>query len=273
MIEDNTLSDHQRACKKFKEEMNRRERVRVVEAIPEGTRPTPDYKIEVNDHEMAAEVKTFERTEEDIRFEGKVRDGNPGILRIVRKIKKANTQLREINELPGIVCLFDFSGTALTVPHDIDAAMFGDMAVSFDQTGEGHLKEGGNRTMAEDRITSTSAVMTFHDGEIRVYKNPFAKRPIDDEVGSLISDYQFRSGRRDNPMTRTWILVNQQDANLSRNRAAARPGPPSRLRRLGNDVEPVLILSREWSLREIQSFSFSLLRRRSTPAPPSERHF
>ena len=169
--------------------------------IEEGTQKNPDYELTLGEVKVIAEVKQFDRNEEEkasdellkSRGYGEVQSVTPGD-RVRKKIKDALPQIRRKTKgkHPGVLVLFDRGLVAGHIdPYNIRVAMYGlenvNFAIPCDPrqgprfTGTSY---GPKRKMTETDNTSISAIASLyavdsHDLRLDIYHNIYAVVPLD----------------------------------------------------------------------------------------------
>lgn len=144
-------------------------------SIPNCDRPTPDYRVTADSHDVLVEVKELRPNEDDSRFAEELaqrgiashRD-RPG-RRAAEAIKEAASQLKELpDSVPTLIVLLDnvvVEGVsvwhgALLDSSQIDFGMFGLQTVEL---GSGRDGRGGQRQLRNDHRVHVSAVAVLYD--------------------------------------------------------------------------------------------------------------
>jgi hypothetical protein len=154
--------------------------------IEEGTVPTPDYRVLLEDQAVYVEVKQIDR---DDNFSAGLGSRIVGS-HIREKIKEARSQVKAGSSTgsPSILLVYnnlDPMQMFGTSEHDFITAMYGEMTLVFNKAENRFTDSfyGRNRSFNEDRSVYFSALgfLSNIGGKIRVeiYENVFAQNPLD----------------------------------------------------------------------------------------------
>jgi hypothetical protein len=199
------------------------------ERVPETDCRTPDYEIVLNASRVVVEIKEMERNDEERESDrlvaergyGNVISHTPGE-RVRRKIQSCSKQLkaRAKGVLPALLVVFDGGRVVGHVePYNIRVAMYGleqiHIAVPPIGTGSPHatgIGHGPKRKMTASDNTSISAigalVMTGPDQHhLLVYRNSFAKIPLDPTLLSPFGVRHFDIGNSSTGSASDWIEI------------------------------------------------------------------
>lgn len=156
------------------------------EKIPEGEKPTPDFRVDIAGQAVFVEVKQIDL---DDSFSPEISSRTVGS-HIRKKIEKARKQAQEASnaDVPFILLVYnniDKSQMFGTEQHDFIDAMYGERTVVFDpsENALGNSFQGRNSTLHNAKNTSFSAVgclkKTLCRIEAIIYENYFAKYKLD----------------------------------------------------------------------------------------------
>ncbi|MCI0562719.1 MAG: hypothetical protein MN733_29920 [Nitrososphaera sp.] len=155
------------------------------EKIPEGARPTPDFRVVLNGEVIFVEVKQIDEDDDFTEVSGSRIVGD----HVRAKIKKARRQAKAASNqvAPAILLIynnldpFQMFGTE---QHDFTTAMYGEITLVLNPR-ENRVTEsyhGRNQSFREDKNTSLSAVggiyQTKKGPTVLIYENVFAKHRL-----------------------------------------------------------------------------------------------
>lgn len=158
----------------------------VWEKIKEGTGPSPDYRVFLNEYVVYVEVKQINK---DDSFSAACSSRTVGS-HIREKIKEARIQVKAGSStgFPSILLVYnnlDRMQMFGTEEHDFITAMYGEMTLVLNKTENKFTDSfyGRNRSFSEDKSVYFSAVGFLSNNtkriRIQIYENAFAKNPLD----------------------------------------------------------------------------------------------
>jgi hypothetical protein len=159
--------------------------------VPDGTEPTPDFRIWFGDAQVICEVKQIDPNVEDLA-ELEERGSCEAIGRFVpnrvrKTLKHVSAQLNaaSLDGRPTVLVIYDNTPFKIYTFHsDVVQAMFGHDSVKVRFSGDAAVVSepffGGNRGLTPIQNTSVSAVAILEEGSdasltLRVYHNPYAR--------------------------------------------------------------------------------------------------
>ena len=201
----------------------RLERIAVSEAR------TPDYEVVVGSDRIVVEVKETSPNPDELeslrllkeRGVGKVTGGTPGD-RVRKMIRSASGQLkaRSRGGLPTLLVVFDQGRVAGHVEgYHISVAMYGleQVHIAVPPIGQGRpfatgASHGPKRKMTETDNTSISAIGALMmsgptDHHLYVYRNRFAKIPLNPDLLRPFGVKHFDMGISDEGRASKWVEV------------------------------------------------------------------
>ncbi|MGD0971329.1 MAG: hypothetical protein ABSA04_08020 [Desulfobaccales bacterium] len=162
--------------------------------IEEGSDPTPDYQIILNDTIIYIEVKQIDKDKDfEIINENDISSGKMTVGEHIRKkidqVRKKK-QVKTVAEQGAPVILLIYNNLDKyqmfgTEPHDFISAMYGERTLLFDKNKNEIIDYfyGKNKSFEEKKNTSLSAVgLLSKEGNnisVRIYENAFAKNKLD----------------------------------------------------------------------------------------------
>ena len=161
--------------------------------IPEGDHKTVDFYVQSEGLKFLVEVTHIEK---DTLVAGGRTVGN----KLRNKINEKTEQTSEHVErecLPLVFLIYDESQTVYSEYTDVVVAMFGELTISIDKkTGEGsRIFHGKKSEIRANKNTSISAlgIKNIFSNKIIIYKNPYAKHPlqIDFKKYDSFEEYNF----------------------------------------------------------------------------------
>lgn len=174
---------------------------------------TPDFEVTTTYGPAIFEIKQIEPNEDDRnrdeqlqRGEITVRNrGRPG-RRLLNIIDRAKGQLKgySANGIPCVLGLYDTTGYWYLDVHQIEAAMFGELAAVISPDKPVLWTHGGSRKFTETRKRYISALAVINvnaeSGEpyLVYYHNPFARTPfVHDAIPGEHDIHLFKQGHPD----------------------------------------------------------------------------
>jgi hypothetical protein len=156
------------------------------EKIEEGTTPTPDYRVILNDYVVYVEVKQIDK---DNNFSTASSSRTVGS-HIREKIKKARSQVKAGSGtgFPSILLVYnnlDRMQMFGTENHDFITAMYGEMTLVLNKAVNRFTDSfyGRNHSFNEEKSVYFSAVGFLSNiggiVKVQIYENVFARNPLD----------------------------------------------------------------------------------------------
>ena len=168
----------------------------TYQKIVEGSDPTPDYVLTINDMTIYVEVKQID---EDVNFSSARQTRSPGT-HVRAKINEARNQVRNASEngFPTVLLVYNNLDPLQrfgTEQLDFLAAMYGEltMLVSVTPNSSSGVFHGRNRAFRENKNNSFSAVGRLYKDQdsvaVHLYENMYAKVPLN--YGALPPAMQY----------------------------------------------------------------------------------
>lgn len=158
----------------------------AFEKIPEGTQPTPDYRVNLNGQTTLVEVKQID-ADDNFTVKGGGRNVGSHVRKKIEQARK-QAQFASNNAEPFILLVYnnlDEVGLFGTEQHDFIDAMYGEETLVLDKVTGGIVDSfhGRNHSLNVTKNTSFGAIGSLSNPpggvQVEIYENVYAKHKID----------------------------------------------------------------------------------------------